>query len=178
MTRRKQKSSSSLASLGICVLIGAGVAVKHDGHAGHAHHAPAHLTSIQNSDLSTPGGWMRAFLAADGMPETRCDKVAVRVWMSHEGGGFGNQAVGNPLNLNPPAGTGWPGHQVTGAWAFPSTRAGLADGLRYTVATVANYPGIQAALRAGDNAQAVLTQVEDSPWAQSHYGYGLTAPPC
>ena len=145
----------------------------------HGHGILAGLDSIGSSGLSTRGGWARAFLAADGMPESRCDRRAVVAWEVAEGGGFGNQATNNPLNLNPPANVGWPGQEAIGAWAFPDTTQGQVDGLRYSVTNVQKYyPGIQSALRAGDNDQAVLTAVEDSPWAGSHYGYALTAPPC
>jgi hypothetical protein len=159
---------------GVLILMLAAHGMK--GH--HGHGVLANLDSIGSSNLSTPGGWARAFLAEDGMPETHCDKLAMRIWMGAEGGGFGNQATNDPLNLNPGPSAGWPGQPAIGAWAFPNTPAGQADGLRYSVATVQNYGGIQDALRAGDSAQNVLTQVEDSPWAQSHYGYGLSAPPC
>lgn len=178
MAKAKKKSSSNATGAAVAVCIGlalAGGGMKHHGHG-----VIASLTSAGSSNLSTQGGWLRAFLAADGMPETRCDKVAMRAWMNAEGGGIGdsNQAVNDPLNLNPGPGAGWPGQPAIGAWAFPDTPAGAADGLRYTVATIQSYSGIQAALRAGDSAQNVLTAVEDSPWAQSHYGDSLNAPPC
>jgi hypothetical protein len=38
-----------------------------------------------------------------------------------------------------------------------------------------NYGPILSALRAGGNAQAVMNAIQASPWAASHYGYGLTA---
>jgi len=123
------------------------------------------------SDLSTPSGWAVALLAAEGDPRTSCNFNAVTAWERAEGGGFGNQASFNPLNVNP--GAGWPGSPAAGAWAFPDAQTGL----RYTVATLNNgdYGGILAALRAGNNAQAVCDAIKASPWAASHYYGTLTA---
>ena len=125
------------------------------------------------SDLSTPSGWAVALLAAEGMPRTSCNFNAVTAWERAEGGGFGNQAAYNPLNVNPGAGAGWPGYPAIGAWAFPDA----ATGLRYTVATLGNgyYGGVLAALRAGNSAQGVCDAIMASPWAGSHYNGTLTA---
>jgi hypothetical protein len=125
------------------------------------------------SDPGTPPGWARALLAADRLPVTSCNLSAVTAWERAEGGGFGNQAAYNPLNVNPGAGAGWPGHPAIGAWAFPDA----ATGLRYTVATLNNgyYGGILAALRRGNSAQAVCDAIMASPWAASHYYGTLTA---
>lgn len=142
--------------------------VKHHGHG-----IIADLTSISTSNLSSRDSWARALLRADGLPRTSCNVSAVTQWELAEGGGFGNQAENNPLNVNPGPGAGWPGYNATGAWAFPDA----ATGLRYTVATLnnGNYGGIISALQAGGNAQAVMNAIQASPWAASHYGYRLTA---
>lgn len=124
-------------------------------------------------NLSTPSGWAHALLAADGFPQTSCNFNAVREWEAREGGGFGNQASYNPLNVNPGAGAGWPGHNAIGAWAFPDAQTGL----RYTVATLNSgyYAGVRAALRRGNSAQAVCDAIMASPWAASRYGGTLAA---
>ena len=125
------------------------------------------------SDLDTRAGWAKALLAADSLPVTACNLSAVTEWEIREGGGFGNQASYNALNVNPGPGAGWPGYPATGAWAFPSA----AIGLSYTVRTLnlAAYSGIRAALAAGDDAQAVCNAIMASPWASSHYGGTLAA---
>jgi hypothetical protein len=126
-----------------------------------------------DSNLLTRPGWAAAFLAADSLPLTSCDLAAVNEWEVREGGGFGNQASYDPLNVNPPPGTDWPGRPVIGAWAFPDP----ATGLRYTVKTLRNgdYGNIIDALRAGDSAQAVCDAIMDSPWASNHYDGTLSA---
>lgn len=144
--------------------------VKHHGHGGIL----ADLTSFgSGGNLSTPAGWAHALLKDEGFPRTSCNMNAVTTWERFEGGGFGNQAAFNPLNVNPGAGAGWPGYNATGAWAFPDAQTGL----RYTIKTLnnGNYGGIIAALQAGDNAQAVCNAIMASPWAASHYNGGLTA---
>jgi len=150
--------------------------------AGHHHGLHGVLDSVPSppSVSSLPAGigtsrlaWAKALLREIPEPNTACNRAAVVAWETREGGGFGNQAKNDPVNLNPRPGTPWPGHHVKGAWAFPTP----ADGLHYTVLTIlnGNYGGILAALHRGKDAQAVANAIENSPWAQSHYGYSLTA---
>ena len=141
--------------------------------AGTATGMTAAMSIPAGSNLGTPAGWADALLQAEGMPLTSCNISAIEAWEQAEGGGFGNQAAGNPLNVNPPATVGWPGHEATGAWAFDTP----ANGLKYTIETLnnGNYGPVLAALRAGNNAQAVMNAIETSPWAASHYNYSLTA---
>jgi hypothetical protein len=153
---------------------GAKAAAHHSTSDGHG--SAAAVTAVivpAGANLSTPAGWASALLAADSLPQTSCNLSAVREWEAREGGGFGNQAAYNPLNVNPGPGAGWPGYNATGAWAFPDA----ATGLKYTVQTLNGgyYGAILAALRAGNSAQAVCSAIEASPWAASHYGYDLTA---
>jgi hypothetical protein len=177
------------AWLMICVAVVAGVAaISATGAAGHAvkgvtqaaggvggaRHATtdAQIRVPSGSDLSTPAGFARALLAADSLPLTACNLNAITAWEHAEGGGFGNQASFNPLNVNPPATAPWPGHHAIGAWAFPDAPTGL----KYTVQTLNNgyYGGILAALRAGNDAGAVVREVKGSPWAKSHYAGNRT----
>lgn len=144
-------------------------------HAAHSGAISAVTTAALpgGTNLDTHAGWARALLAAERMPQTSCNLNAVLEWEAREGGGFGNQASYNVLNVNPGPGAGWPGHNAIGAWAFPDAQTGL----RYTVATLnnGNYGGILAALRAGNDAQAVCDAIMASPWAASHYGGTLAA---
>lgn len=157
-----------VAAAAIALAMASGI--KHHGHGGGIH---VSLDSISASKLGTRDSWARSLLRAEGLPRTSCNVNAVTEWELAEGGGFGNQAANNPLNVNPGPGAGWPGYNATGAWAFPDA----ATGLRYTVRTLnnGNYGGILSALQAGNNAQAVMNAIQASPWAASHYGYGLTA---
>ena len=166
------------AMIGIGLAMASGIKPHHHHHHGQAGHAAANLTSINGANLSSRDSWARALLRADGLPRTSCNVAAVVTWELHEGGGFGNQAAFNPLNVNPGAGAGWPGYNATGAWAFPDAPTGL----RYTVQTLNDgyYGSIVSALQAGNSDTNVLTAVQNSPWAGSHYGYALaaSAPPC
>lgn len=150
-----------------------GVQLVHLGPHHHQQHANATVAVAPRGPLATRPQWARAFLAAIPEPVTTCNLSAVIEWETREGGGFGNQAQNNPLNVNPGPGTPWPGYPATGAWAFPAARTGLA----YTVQTIrnGNYPGILAALAAGNSAQAVCDAIMASPWASSHYGGTLYA---
>ena len=174
--RKSQLTSNQAIAAVVIVVAAAAASGNHKTVAGAVHHAGASLTSIVvpgNSDLNNPDGWAKALLAADSLPVTSCNFNAVTEWERREGGGFGNQAAYNPLNVNPGPGAGWPGYAATGAWAFPDA----ATGLRYTVATLNNgdYGGVLAALRAGNSAQAVCDAIMASPWAASHYDGTLNA---
>jgi hypothetical protein len=173
--RPRGKSTNREKAIGLAVgalLIAAG------GTKAAAHGHPVLATTDRftvpaGSSLGTPAGFARALLAADSLPRTSCNLSAVLEWERREGGGFGNQAEFNPLNVNPGPGAGWPGYNAYGAWAFPNA----ADGLLYTVRTLNNgdYGGILSALRAGNSAQAVCNAIMASPWAASHYDGTLTA---
>lgn len=150
---------------------GIGPAVHH-----HHHHGGVPAASIPAAPSAiawSRPAWAQAFLRGIPEPVTTCNLNAVVAWETAEGGGFGNQAAFNPLNVNPGAGTPWPGHPAIGAWAFPDAATGLA----YTVLTIRNgyYSGILTALHAGQSAQGVLDAVMASPWAQSHYNGTLGA---
>ena len=171
---RPRGKSDSKGPLIVVAAVAALVAAS--GAKASAHHGGTTTDSIvipAGGSLDTPGGWASALLAADSLPQTSCNLSAVTTWEHAEGGGFGNQAAYNPLNVNPGPGAGWPGYNATGAWAFPDA----ATGLKYTVQTLNGgyYGAILAALRAGNSAQAVCSAIEASPWAASHYGYDLTA---
>jgi hypothetical protein len=172
----KASTQQKAAIAVVVVVLAAGVAGRKDAppprHGISA--ASAGLPAIPGgTSLDTRAGWARGLLAADRLPQTSCNLSAVLEWEAREGGGFGNQASYNPLNVNPGPGAGWPGHSAIGAWAFPDVQTGL----RYTVATLNNgyYGGILAALHAGNSAQGVCNAIMASPWAASRYGGTLTA---
>jgi hypothetical protein len=176
---RGYRKASSRDKAAIAVLIAVVAAGMAGGKAVSPHHgrdgvAAAGIPFIGGgTSLDTRAGWARGLLAADRLPQTSCNMSAVLEWEAREGGGFGNQAHYNPLNVNPGPGAGWPGYSAIGAWAFPDAQTGL----RYTVATLNNgyYGGVLAALRRGNSAQGVCDAIMASPWAASRYGGTLTA---
>lgn len=178
--RPRHRVKPAEAAAGIAVAAAVIAAQHHGGVTGTLRHAGESLTppsaatvTSAGNDLLTPAGWAHALLAAENDPQSACNLSAVVAWERAEGGGFGNQAAYNPLNVNPGPGAGWPGHPAIGAWAFPDALTGL----RYTVATLGNgdYGAILAAMRAGDSAQAVCGAIMASPWAASRYNGTLTA---
>jgi cell wall-associated NlpC family hydrolase len=121
--------------------------------------------------LTNPGSsrssFAKALLQAIGAPNNQNTMDSMLVWEIAEGGGFGNQASNNPLNLNPGPGAGWPGHNASGAWAFPN----LATGLKYTAQVIdqSNFSSILQAFRSGTSEHSILEAIVQSPWAASHY---------
>lgn len=173
---RLDRRTLAVAGVILVLVLAAAGGTKAGRHAAGkvaAEAASVTATVTGGDNLNTPDGWADALLAAMSWPHTSCNFNAMTTWESREGGGFGNQAAYNPLNVNPPADTPWPGSPAIGAWAFPDAK----DGLTYTVQTLSNgdYGAIDAAFRVGTSAQADCDAIEDSPWATSHYGYDLTA---
>jgi hypothetical protein len=143
-------------------------------HAAAAAAAPA--APVVSTDYAGPvgagrAGFARAVLSGSHLPATASNVDAFVIWEAAEGGGFGNQAANNPLNLNPSAAqaSSWPGSQADGAWAFNTE----AQGIDYTItylATYSNYAGIRAAFASGHaSVHSILVAIVTSPWASSHY---------
>ncbi len=114
----------------------------------------------------TPVTWAKAVLAALEMPQTTDNMAAIIAWEMAEGGHWYNSAHYNPLN------TTW---RMPGATSMNSVgvKAYLswAQGLAATVNTFHNglYEGILAALRAGNDSQAVADAVAASPWGTNSF---------
>lgn len=105
--------------------------------------------------------WAQAFLKALNMRLTADNVAAIVAWEMAEGGHWFNTARFNPLNTSQP---------MPGARTFNSHGVKIytswSQGLRATVITINNglYGGILAALRAGNDGQAVAAAVAASPW--------------
>ena len=100
------------------------------------------------------------------MPTTPTNLLAVVAWEMAEGGHWSNTARYNPLNTTMPE---------PGATAMNSVGvkvyASWSQGFIATIATLynGNYSSIIAALKAGDNAQAVADAVAASPWGTNAF---------
>jgi peptidoglycan hydrolase CwlO-like protein len=120
----------------------------------------------------TPGGemtqvtWATSLLSNLGMPLTQDNIAAIVAWEMAEGGHWCNSAHYNPLNTSQP---------MPGAATFNSHGVKVYTswemGLQATVITLRNglYDGILAALRAGNDGQAVASAVAASPWGTGYF---------
>jgi hypothetical protein len=148
---RRSNDGTKLAVAAVIALAMAGAGGVTAGHAV--------VTAVRGGSSYTPQTWAVAFLRATGEPATPCNLGFVRAWERAEGGAFVNNATGNPLNdtlIEPGS------HPVNavGVQAYASWGQGLAA----TVTTLSHYPGILAALSAGNDAQRAADAVAVSPW--------------
>jgi len=122
-------------------------------------------SAVVSGGRYTQTSWAKEFLRRADLPVTATNIAAVVAWEVAEGGHWYNTAYYNPLNTTMPA-AGARGMNSVGVKAYTSWEQGFAA----TVATLRNghYDGVIAALRAGDNAQAVANAVAASPWG-THY---------
>lgn len=126
--------------------------------------APASTGTVRHAGHVTgmPGGysvgkWTVWFLSAAHLPDTACDRAAVDGWQAAEDT---YAKFRNPLDTE---------RVLPGSWRINDTGNGTgvqeyptwAEGMKATVITLYNghYPRIIAALRAGNNAQAVANAV-------------------
>jgi len=110
--------------------------------------------------------WAQALVKSLGAPLTADNVAAIVAWEMVEGGHWYNTAYYNPLNTT----QSMPGATVfnsVGVKAYTS----WAQGLRATVITLNNglYGGILAALRSGNDANAVAGAVAASPWGTGSF---------
>ena len=115
----------------------------------------------------TPQSWAQSLLAGLGAPQTPANVQAVVGWENAEGGHWANSATYNPLNTTqvPTSGS----YSNTGSQGNIKAYSSWSQGLQATIATLrnGNYPGILAALKAGNNPAAVGSAIGASPWGTS-----------
>ncbi len=120
----------------------------------------------------SPLSWAKALLQKLHMPVTGANVAAVTAWELAEGGHWHNSARFNPLNTTQTM-PGSTSMNSVGVKAYTS----WAQGFAATLKTLNNgyYEGILAALRRGDDAQAVADAVATSPWGTNSFDVaGLT----
>ena len=105
--------------------------------------------------------WAQAFLKRLGMPMTADNVAAVMAWEMAEGGHWYNTAHYNPLNTT----QSMPGATIFNSVGVKAYKSWM-QGLEASVITINNgfYGGILAALRTGNDGQAVAAAVAASPW--------------
>lgn len=116
---------------------------------------------VTASGAYTQESWARALLRNARLPITDSNVAAIVAWEMAEGGHWFNTAHYNPLNTTMSAPGATPMNSV-GVKAYTS----WAQGFSATLATLYNglYKGIIAALKAGNDGQAVANAVAASPW--------------
>jgi len=123
-------------------------------------------------ESGTNHDWAKLVLIFGDFPLTQANIDVMLRWMRQENGPDNWWNRNNPLNN----GNGSGGGSGLGSYATLSIAAEYAaDSLR----RYAFYDAIEAALEAGDDADATARAIWASPWATSHYGYGThwsTAP--
>jgi len=110
--------------------------------------------------------WAQAFLKRLGMPMTADNVAAVVAWEMAEGGHWYNTAYYNPLNTT----QSMPGATIFNSVGVKAYKS-WAQGLEASVITINNgfYGGILAAMRRGNDAQAVANAVAASPWGTGSF---------
>jgi hypothetical protein len=164
---KKHDKSSSGGGVAAIAAVVVGVAMASGAHGHKAHPAavvadavgPPPAARVTGGHVAgmpggySPGAWATWFLSAAHLPETACDISAVKAWQGEEGT---FSKFENPLDTT---------ERQPGSWSINS--AGVqhytswAQGIRATVVTLYNgrYPGVIAALRVGNNADAVARAV-------------------
>lgn len=114
----------------------------------------------------SPLSWAKALLQKLHMPVTGPNVAAVTAWELAEGGHWHNSAHYNPLNTTQTM-PGSTSMNSVGVKAYAS----WAQGFAATLKTLHNgyYEDILAALRRGDDAQAVADAVASSPWGTNSF---------
>lgn len=128
--------------------------------------APPRQPGPSDAAIRTPSDFSRALLAALGEPNTGPNVQAIDAWQAAEGG-FVHL---NPLNTTQtaPASTTW---NSVGVKSYPDWKTAI----RATTQTLRNgqYRGILAALKSGNNAEAVARAVAASPWGTGDFSRSI-----
>jgi hypothetical protein len=105
--------------------------------------------------------WATTMLTKLGMPTTKENLKALSTWMAYEGGHWNNTADYNPLNTT----QGEKGAKDINSVGVKSYTS-WDQGYQATIETLNNgrYGNILSALKAGNNAKAVMQAVDASPW--------------
>ena len=136
---------------------------------------PKKLTDPKPGTPNLSTKWAKDFLTQIGAPVTTQNMKAMSAWMASENGGGGpatgigtNDAMWNPLNTKQHMNHSWkPGNMSEDVQAYES----YTSGMQATVKTIKNgrYTNILNALKKGNDTNAVLAAVNESPWG-SHPG--------
>ncbi len=119
-----------------------------------------------------PGGssftqqtWSIGFLNGLGVSVTTSNVQAIMAWVAQEGGNWNNTATYNPLNTTQTEpGSKSAGLQQPDIQAYTSWQSGFKATITTLTSSDYGYPAVINALKAGNNATAVVTAIGNSKW--------------
>lgn len=127
-------------------------------------------TQTNNQPYLTLNDWAQLLLAKLNInPTTNQNSLnSLLIWAQGEGGSFNNTATNNVLNTTQ-KGSGYYVNQGLPAYQT------LSEGINATAETLKQpqFSSILNGLKQNAPTSITLTAIQNSPWAQSHYGYKL-----
>jgi hypothetical protein len=144
----------------LVVATGAPLSVLRDGYAANAP-TEASIAAIS----STNADWVKLVLTDGGWPVTDSSVTALLQWMDSENDPHDWWLRNNPLNN---------GYGSGGGSGFGSYDD-LVEAAHYAaenLSTNSVYTNIIAALSSSASVDTIVSAIQNSPWASSHYGYG------
>lgn len=171
---RSPYRSNSGAGRAVGVAVGlflAYSAVKAQHGAAHHHHRktaqPVHHAQLADVAGSGENAFWAAVLADLGAPVTAADENSLTAWGAHEGA-WGAVGQWNQLDSTLPMAGAWPFNTFSGnlhVWNYPDASTGA----QATALTIESYPGITAALRAGNGVCGGSLGYEFGRWSGGGY---------
>lgn len=118
------------------------------------------------------GSFAQDLLKSLGVPNTPQNQSAIMTWFISEQPPNSPNATWNPLNIQNAdfSGRGYT-QSRPGQWNFPSEQVGIQAIVRELTSRM--YAPILQALQRGTDPTGVLSAIQASPWAASHYGGNL-----
>lgn len=130
-------------------------------------HGVKYDTKEKRVFINTPIAWAFAFLIGSGLPVTPSNLRALVAWEAQEGGHWRNSRRYNPLNTTYHDGE-TPGYSAGGSQGDIGAYGTWGEGMYATMKTIRGhghgYENILAALRKGNDAQAVVRAINASDW--------------
>lgn len=148
--------------------IGAKAAVSAHGGKAHARTAPAHATVAAAVAGTGENAFFTAVMADLGAPATPANLNSLAAWAGHEGA-WGTVGQWNPLDSTLPEPGSTDFNVIPGCACSVQNYPDVSEGAQATAVTIGAYPGITAALRAGQGVCGGGLSGEFSRWSGGGY---------